>query len=108
MADLRRGVHEYQTFSAIGRDRFWQDCQRPSHRGELGVSTIVILHLERLLKQWRQEIMDKLGLEASQIGLIQQDKCVYEGKPITLAMGPSLVSRRYDPMMYEYFGLQGC
>jgi superfamily II DNA or RNA helicase len=106
MADLNHGIREYRTFSAMGATGSGKTACALRTVGELGVSTIVILHLERLLKQWKRECMDKLGLAESDIGIIKQDKCVYEGKAITLAMGPSLMSRPYDPTMYEYFGFK--
>lgn len=106
MTNLEAAMHRHKTFIASAGTGTGKTVCSLRTAAVIGRSTIVILHLQRLLLQWRDEIMDKLGLPESQIGIIQQDRCDYEGKAITLAMGPSLASRRYDPAMYEYFGLK--
>ncbi|QSY98685.1 DEAD/DEAH box helicase family protein (plasmid) [Rhizobium bangladeshense] len=60
---------------------------------ELGGTTLVLLHLGRLLDQWYEEIPDKLGIPQSEVGMIRADRCEYEGKKFVVAMLHSLVSR---------------
>lgn len=72
--------------------------------GRLGRTTLIVVHLERLQKQWVEEIHDKLGVPMSRIGIVQGTKCQYEGKDFVVAMVQSLNSRRYPDAFYRYFG----
>lgn len=71
----------------------------------LGRTMVVCVHLRELVKQWRDEIKDKLGLKDSDIGYVQGAKCDYKGKKIVIAMMPSLAQRRYSSEFYSYFGM---
>jgi len=70
---------------------------------KLGRSTLILVHLERLGKQWVEEIKDKLGIPEKEIGWVQQGRCEYD-KSIAVAMMPSLVSRRYPEEFYRAWG----
>lgn len=59
----------------------------------LGGTTLVLLHLGRLLDQWYHEIPDKLGIPASEVGIIRQERCDFEGKKFVVGMLHSLASR---------------
>lgn len=75
----------------------------------------VVVHTNRLKEQWLGSVEQKKGLRflfgeewvKKNVGIVQQDVCDYEGKLIVIAMAPSLVSRRYDEGLYEYFGAVG-
>ena len=70
---------------------------------KLRVPTLVFLHKEFLMDQWRERIEQFLP-EAS-VGLVQQDKCDFEGRDIVLAMVHSLAGREYPAALYEWPGL---
>jgi len=73
---------------------------------ELGVTTTVLVHKEFLVDQWKASVAEWLGLGDDDIGVIQQDKCDYEGKKILIAMTQSLVSaREYDERLFNHSGL---
>lgn len=70
----------------------------------LGRTTLVQVHLTRLLKQWIEQGQDKLGLSRDQIGVVQGARCDWRGKPLVIAMMPTLARRRYEPAFYNAFG----
>jgi superfamily II DNA or RNA helicase len=71
---------------------------------KLGRTTLIIVHLERLMNQWVKEIHEKLGVPLDRIGIVQGEKCQFEGKDVVVAMVPSLCSRRYPDEFYRWPG----
>lgn len=66
--------------------------------------TLVMVHKEFLLDQWKDRIGEFLEIPASQVGIIRQNKCDFD-KPITIGMIQSLSGEReYPKEMYEAFG----
>ena len=63
--------------------------------GQLNKSMVVIAPTIDLVKQWVDEAKDKLDLTDDEIGIVQGDKCEYEGKKITICSMKSLMSREY-------------
>jgi superfamily II DNA or RNA helicase len=73
---------------------------------ELGVTATVLVHKEFLVEQWMSSAAEWLGLSDDDVGMIQQDKCDYDGKKLLVAMTQSLVSsREYDEGLYNHSGL---
>jgi superfamily II DNA or RNA helicase len=73
---------------------------------QLDRPAIVLVHANFLMTQWRKAIKTFTDIDSDEIGLIQQDKCEWEGKKIVLAMVESLVSeRQYPAEMFENFGV---
>lgn len=72
---------------------------------KMQVSALVIAPTDALIRQWEKECIDKLGLTKAQIGIVKQDKCIYEGKHVTIASLKSLYSRQYPPEFYKHFGM---
>jgi superfamily II DNA or RNA helicase len=70
---------------------------------ELAVPTLVVVHKEFLLTQWRDRIQQ--FLPGAKVGLIQQDECSFQGSHIAIAMVHSLVDRNYGSILYEWPGL---
>lgn len=70
----------------------------------LGRTTLVQVHLERLMKQWIAQGKDKLGLADNQIGIVQGDRCDWVGKPLVIAMMPTLARHTYNDRVYRAFG----
>lgn len=66
--------------------------------------TIVLVPTEPLRDQWIQEIKDKLGLDDSEIGIIQADKDTSDGKIITVSLIQT-IARREDEDYFNKFGL---
>lgn len=66
--------------------------------------TVIMLPLERLMDQWREELIDKLGVAEHRIGVVQSDRCEFDGRDYILAMMPSLGNRRYPTAFYQSVG----
>lgn len=71
---------------------------------EIKRPTLILLHLERLMWQWFDEIGDKLGVDPSRIGVVQSDRCEYEGKDFVVGMLHSVAQREYPRAFYQHFG----
>lgn len=69
----------------------------------LKVKTIVVVHKDFLMTQWRDRIRE--FLPEARIGKIQQDTIDIEGKDIVLAMVQSLSKKEYMPGTFSSFGL---
>lgn len=73
-------------------------------------SSIILVHSEFLGEQWLKAIKDFLGLDASEIGWVQGDRCDFRKRPITLAMVESLAlaarekREDYPKDFYSAFG----
>ena len=65
--------------------------------------TIVIVHKDFLMTQWRDRI--KQFLPEARIGKIQQNTIDIENKDIVLAMVQSLSQKEYDSKVFSSFGL---
>ena len=65
--------------------------------------TIVLVHKDFLMTQWRDRI--KQFLPEAKIGKIQQDTLDVEGKDIVLAMVQSVSVKDYPKEVFEQFGL---
>ena len=65
--------------------------------------TIVIVHKDFLMTQWRDRIQQ--FLPDARIGKIQQNTIDIEDKDIVLAMVQSLSQKEYDPEVFTSFGL---
>ena len=69
----------------------------------LQVKTIVIVHKDFLMTQWRDRIQQ--FLPEARIGKIQQNTIDIENKDIVLAMVQSLSQKEYDSEVFSSFGL---
>jgi len=65
---------------------------------------LIIVHTEVLLAQWVERIKQFLQLPDNKIGRIQQDRCDYEGCPITVGMIHSIAEKDYPTETYSHFG----
>ena len=65
--------------------------------------TIVVVHKDFLMTQWRDRILE--FLPKAKIGKIQQNTIDIEGKDIVLAMVQSLSMKEYDEGTFDSFGL---
>ena len=67
------------------------------------VKTLIIVHAEFLLEQWKARI--KQYLPDAKIGVIQQDLCQTSDVDITIAMIQTLVKREYPKGTFDTFGM---
>jgi superfamily II DNA or RNA helicase len=65
--------------------------------------TIIIVHKEFLMNQWKNEI--QIFLPNAKIGIIQGDKCEIENNDIVIAMLQTLSKRDYHYDLIKEFGL---
>lgn len=70
---------------------------------ELGRSTLVIVPLQRLAKQWIETAVNVLGMKRSEIGIVQGPKCQYD-KKLCIGIINSVAKKEYDPEFYHAFG----
>lgn len=104
MDDMFACLTEYQSGGAHAETGTGKTVVALHTAARVGRTTLIIVHLERLQKQWVKEIHDKLGVPMSRIGIVQGEKCQFEGRDFVVAMVQSLCSRRYDDAFYQYFG----
>jgi superfamily II DNA or RNA helicase len=72
----------------------------------MGQPTLIIVTKEDLIKGWRNTLINLVGINPSDIGHIQADKCSWKGKKFVIAMVHSLVIEdKYEPDMFQYFGM---
>jgi superfamily II DNA or RNA helicase len=73
---------------------------------ELGYRTLVCVQNNEQRKEWLNEAKMHLGLKDEDVGIIQQDKCEYEGKSVVVALLPTLSRRSesYKDELYQAFG----
>ena len=69
----------------------------------LSVKTVVVVHKDFLMTQWRDRIMQ--FLPTARIGKIQQNTFDIEDKDIVLALVQSLSRREYEDGIFDSFGL---
>jgi intein/homing endonuclease len=70
---------------------------------KLQVPTLVIVHKEFLMSQWRERI--EQFLPGAKIGYAQGDICDYHGKHVVIGMVHSLGARKYPLDFYRWPGL---
>ena len=105
MDDLLAMLEQYQSGGAHAATGSGKTVVTLRTAAKLGRTTLIIVHLERLMNQWVKEIHEKLGVPMDRIGIVQGEKCQFEGKDFVVAMVPSLCSRRYEDAFYRHFGL---
>lgn len=69
---------------------------------QLGRKTIVVVHKDFLVDQWRKRI--KQSLPDAKVGIVKQDVCDYKGKDFVIALVQSLNARNYGDEFYRSFG----
>lgn len=105
------GVGEYAGFTLEGDGRFLLGDFVVTHNtvwsaaltAEMQVPTLVVVHKEFLMNQWRERI--EQFLPGARVGYVQEDTCDFKGKHIVLAMVHSLVGRDYEAAFYGWPGL---
>lgn len=70
---------------------------------EIGKKTLVVVHKEFLLNQWKDRL--ETFLPGIRIGLIQGKTCDVFQKDVVLGMLQSLSQKDYSPIVFQNFGL---
>lgn len=104
MADVEGNLRRHRTMLISAGTGTGKTVVLLRAAARLGVSTLILVHLERLLHQWREEIADKLGLAEAEIGTVQSDRCDWD-RPIAVGMLHSVAARRYPAPFYRAWGL---
>lgn len=73
--------------------------------GHIRRPTLVLVHLERLMWQWAEEVKDKLGVPEERIGIVQSDTCDFQDRDFVVGMLHSVAQRDYGKAFYRHFGL---
>lgn len=71
---------------------------------QLNLKTLIIVHTENLLNQWRERITDFLGIPAEEIGIIQGPNKTVENKKICIGMIQSISMKEYSNETFRDFG----
>lgn len=66
--------------------------------------TLVIVHTENLLNQWKEKIIEFLGIEEEDIGIIQGPNVIVENKKVVLGMIQSISMKEYTNETFKNFG----
>lgn len=66
------------------------------------VPTLVVVHSQGLLDQWKERAQSELGLRPAQIGIIQGKKLTL--RPLTLTIQKSMLKAVEIPEVRDYFG----
>ena len=72
---------------------------------ELKLKTLIIVHTENLLQQWKERINDFLGITNDDIGVIQGPKIDITDKKICIGMIQSISMKDYPIGTFKDFGL---
>lgn len=72
---------------------------------ELKLKTLIIVHTENLLQQWKERINDFLGITNDEIGVIQGPKVDIHNKKICIGMIQSISMKDYPVGTFKEFGL---
>ena len=69
-------------------------------------TTLVLVHKEFLMNQWKDRILEFLDVSEDEIGFVKQKKCQFEGKKIVIAMIQSLLEPdKYPKEFFSWAGL---
>jgi len=71
---------------------------------QMNRKTLIIVHTENLLNQWRERITDFLGIPADEIGIIQGPKTDVQNKKIVIGMIQSISMKEYPTETFKDFG----
>jgi superfamily II DNA or RNA helicase len=105
MADLRAAFDHHRSFTAVAPTGSGKTVCALNTAALLGRRTLILVHLERLMLQWQEEIIDKLGVPPERVGIVQQNRCEWQGKDFCVGLLHSVVRRDYPEAFYRAFGL---
>ena len=110
----KKQVDDYYGFTLDGNHRYLLGDFQVTHNtvmslniiAQLGKKTLVVVHKDFLLKQWRERI--EQFLPDARVGLIKAKVIDIEDKDIVMASLQSLAMKEYDKGTFDEFGLVVC
>jgi superfamily II DNA or RNA helicase len=105
MADMEAATQAHEHFIAYATTGSGKTVVGARNARLFGRKTAILVPLERLLDQWRRELIDKLGVSEDRIGIVQSDTCQWKTRDWVLCMMKSLGQRRYPNEFYESIGM---
>jgi superfamily II DNA or RNA helicase len=110
----KKQVDNYYGFTIDGNHRYLLGDFQVTHNtvmslniiSQLGKKTLVVVHKDFLLKQWRERI--EHFLPDARIGLVKAKVIDIEDKDIVMASLQSLAMKEYDKGTFDEFGLVVC
>jgi superfamily II DNA or RNA helicase len=103
IADLKKACDTYFTVQARADTGTGKTVSSLNVAADLGRKTLVVVHLERLAHQWREEAIEHLGMQEDQVGLICTDHNSWD-RPIVISIVNSLIARNYPKEVLDSFG----
>ena len=111
---VKKKVDDYYGFEIDGNRRFILSDFQVTHNTVMGLKiiselkkkTLVIVHKEFLLEQWKERILQ--FLPTAKVGRIQGEIIDIEGKDIVIGMLQSLSMKKYPTSIFQQFGLTIC
>jgi superfamily II DNA or RNA helicase len=100
-----KALNELTTVFAIAPTGSGKTVTVLNASGTLGVSTLVVVPSAYLADQWREEAMRHLGLEWSDIGVLQGASADWKGKKIVIAIIHNLFLKEWPQEFYDNFGM---
>lgn len=104
MGDMDRAILNEKCFTAYATTGSGKTVVGARSAAIRHRKTCILVPLERLMDQWRAELIDKLGVPEHRIGIVQQDTCEFADKDYVIGMMPSLGGRRYPAEFYQSIG----
>ena len=71
---------------------------------QLGRKTLIVVHTENLLNQWKERLTDFLGVKDDEIGIIQGPKTEIDNKKICIGMLQSISMKDYSSDTFKSIG----
>ena len=71
---------------------------------QLQRKTLIVVHTENLLNQWKERLIDFLGINEEEIGIIQGPKTEIENKKICIGMLQSISMKDYSSDTFKSIG----
>lgn len=105
MHDMEVATREHEHFIAYATTGSGKTVVGARNARLFGRKTAILVPLERLLDQWRKELMEKFGVPEDRIGIVQSDTCQWKTRDWVLCMMKSLGQRRYPNEFYESIGM---
>ena len=110
----KKQVDNYYGFTLDGNHRYLLGDFQVTHNtvmslniiAQLGKKTLVVVHKDFLLKQWRERI--EQFLPDARVGLVKAKVIDIEDKDIVMASLQSLAMKDYDKGTFDEFGLVVC
>lgn len=104
MADLIEAARTHESFLATAPTGSGKTVCALNMAAELGRKTLILVHLDRLAAQWIDEVVDKLGVPADRVGVMQGKRFEYRDKDFVVGMLHTLNLNEGDDEFYRSFG----